>query len=182
MRNFSVTFSRETWFPNILLRHICVHMNVWDCVHVLQLVVWQGFYSKQTPDHNPDRCYITVFFSVGCTQMLILTSYLTYFGFYFPYRKLKGNLLLIIMADFAGEEIRISCSCYMFAGLPVVDVVVLPSPAPVLVREAVDLQKLLFTEAWNSSEVACVGQPAGEERGKDGRDEGGRKGERGEKL
>lgn len=49
--------------------------------------------------------------------------------------------------------------------LPVVDVVVLPSPAPVLVGEAVDLQKLFFTEAWNSSEVSCVGQPAGEDRG-----------------
>lgn len=34
-----------------------------------------------------------------------------------------------------------------FPGLPVVDVVVLPSPAPVLVGEAVDLQKLFFTEA-----------------------------------
>lgn len=31
--------------------------------------------------------------------------------------------------------------------LPIVDVVVLPSPAPVLVREAVDLQKLFFAEA-----------------------------------
>lgn len=30
---------------------------------------------------------------------------------------------------------------------PIVDVVVFPSPAPVLVWEAVDLQKLLFTEA-----------------------------------
>ena len=55
----------------------------------------------------------------------------------------------------------------MFLLLPVVNVVVLPPPAPVLVGEAVDLQELFFTEAWNSSEVACVRQPAeggGEDR------------------
>lgn len=40
------------------------------------------------------------------------------------------------------EALRYVCAC-----LPVVNVVVLSSPAPVLIWEAVDLQKLFFTEA-----------------------------------
>lgn len=47
---------------------------------------------------------------------------------------------------------------------PVVDVVVLSSPAPVFVGEAVDLQKLFFTEARDSSKVSRIGQPAAAKR------------------
>lgn len=50
--------------------------------------------------------------------------------------------------------------------IPVVNVVVFSSPAPVLVREAVDLQKLFFTETRNTSKVTCVGQPARREKGR----------------
>jgi len=66
---------------------------------------------------------------------------------------------------------RPSSSCFTIAHPPVVNVVVLPSPAPVLVWKAVDLQKLLFTETRNASKVAGVGQPAGEEEGGESTDE-----------
>lgn len=50
--------------------------------------------------------------------------------------------------------------------LPVVDVVVLPSPPPVLIGEAVDLQELFFAQARDSSKVSGVGQPEGKEKKK----------------
>lgn len=114
-------------------------------MHVLQLV----FIPNRLPNITLTDGILQFFFPVGCThcKMLILTSNVVKFGFYFPYRKLRGNLLGRIMSHFTGEGIRASCSCYILPRLPVVDVVVLPSPAPVLVREAVDLQKLFFTEA-----------------------------------
>lgn len=43
---------------------------------------------------------------------------------------------------------------------PVKDVVIFPTPAPVLVREAIDLQKLCLAQARDTSEVARVWQPA----------------------
>lgn len=50
--------------------------------------------------------------------------------------------------------------------LPVVDVVVLPSPPPVLIGEAVDLQELFFAQAWDSSKVSGVGQSEEKEENK----------------
>lgn len=50
--------------------------------------------------------------------------------------------------------------------LPVVDVVVLPSPPPVLIGEAVDLQELFFAQARDSSKVSGVGQSEGKEEKK----------------
>ena len=46
-------------------------------------------------------------------------------------------------------------------GSPVVDVVVFPSPSPVLVGEAVDFEKLLFAEAGDSTKIARIWQPVG---------------------
>lgn len=43
---------------------------------------------------------------------------------------------------------------------PVKDVVIFPTPAPVLVREAIDLQKLCLAQARDTSKVARVWQPA----------------------
>lgn len=42
---------------------------------------------------------------------------------------------------------------------PVEDVVILTAPAPVLVGEAIDSQKLGFTQARYTSKVASIGQP-----------------------
>lgn len=51
--------------------------------------------------------------------------------------------------------------------LPVVDVVVLPSPPPVLVGEAVDLQELFFAQTRDSSKVSGIGQSEGKEEEKE---------------
>lgn len=50
--------------------------------------------------------------------------------------------------------------------LPVVDVVVLPSPPPVLIGEAVDLQELFFAQTRDSSKVSGIGQSEGKEEKK----------------
>lgn len=42
---------------------------------------------------------------------------------------------------------------------PVEDVVILTTPAPVLIGEAIDSQKLGFTQARHASKVASIGQP-----------------------
>lgn len=44
--------------------------------------------------------------------------------------------------------------------LPVVNVVIFTSPAPVFIREAVDFEELFFAKARHPSEVPRIGQPA----------------------
>lgn len=56
--------------------------------------------------------------------------------------------------------------------LPVVNVVVLPSPPPVLVGEAVDLQELFFAQTRDSSKVSGIGQSEGKEEKKKDKDRG----------
>lgn len=46
---------------------------------------------------------------------------------------------------------------------PVEDVVILTTPAPVLVGEAVDSQELGFAQARHASKVASIGQPMARE-------------------
>ncbi len=41
--------------------------------------------------------------------------------------------------------------------LPVVNVVIFTSPAPVLIREAIDFEELFFAKAGHPSKVPCIG-------------------------
>lgn len=45
---------------------------------------------------------------------------------------------------------------------PVIYVIIFPSPAPVVVWEAVDLQKLFFAQRWHATKVLRVWQPVGD--------------------
>lgn len=45
--------------------------------------------------------------------------------------------------------------------LPVKDVIILSSPAPILIGKAIDLQKLGLAQPRNTTEVASIGQPVG---------------------
>lgn len=45
--------------------------------------------------------------------------------------------------------------------LPVKDVIILSSPAPVLIGKAINLQKLGLAQPRNTTKVASVGQPVG---------------------
>lgn len=65
-----------------------------------------------------------------------------------------------------GEEPRLVCAHHPHpidspppAHSPVEDVVILTTPAPVLVGEAIDSQELGFIQARHTSEVAGIGQP-----------------------
>ncbi len=40
---------------------------------------------------------------------------------------------------------------------PVVNVVIFTSPAPVLIREAIDFEELFFAKAGHPSKVPCIG-------------------------
>lgn len=47
---------------------------------------------------------------------------------------------------------------------PVVDVVVLSSPSPVLIGEAIDFEELLLAQARNPSKISRIRQPGGEKK------------------
>lgn len=51
---------------------------------------------------------------------------------------------------------------------PVEDVVIFPTPAPVLVRKAIDLQKLCLAQARDASKIASIWQPARDKQERQG--------------
>lgn len=139
-----------------------VFVRMWRRAVFLCVCPRTVFYSRRC---NPDRC-LTTFQNAALNEQFSLNCVLRP-----PSGKIKKKSM--------GEAQFYTLSRPILHQLPVVDVVVLPSPAPVLVGEAVDLQKLFFTEAWNSSKVSGVRQPAGVARGREGK---GGKGEKGEDI